>query len=563
MPSAPGSPLRIGIMCNGLRLPAWQAKAIQHLLDLTPEVEIALLIVPSGDGRRSGRLQALLRDPRHLLWNLYNKGYIERRSRASRGVDLSVTLGAVPTVSCATEPVGRYAERFAPEDLDTIREAGLDLIIRFAFGIIKGEILEAARYGVWSFHHGDERAYRGQPPGFWEIVEGERTMGAILQRITERLDGGTVLHRGTFRVTAHSYKRTRDDAFFGSADFVTTAVKRLIGGDDSVVTGEPSHTDARVRRSPGNWTMTRFLTGQALRFLATQWRGLTRAAIWTVGFADSPIHAFLDGSTPPIHWAAEQGKGRYLADPFPDPSGLTGVVLVEDYRHETHRGVISAVELEGDAKAREVLDTGVHASYPYLIEDDGVIYCIPETYQANQLRLYRAVEFPDRWDLESTFLDGVAALDPTIVHHEGRWWLFCTVEGSDANTKLHVFHAPRLAGPWAPHSLNPVKTNISSSRPGGTPFVHEGTLFRPAQDGSASYGGGVTINRVDLLTPDDFRETEVARIGPPAKGRYRDGIHTLSAQGGRTIVDGRRDTFVFASFMRELRARLSRVARRG
>ncbi|MGA8038475.1 MAG: hypothetical protein WCA93_00040, partial [Acidimicrobiia bacterium] len=405
MPSAPGSPLRIGIMCNGLRLPAWQAKAIQHLLDLTPEVEIALLIVPSGDGRRSGRLQALLRDPRHLLWNLYNKGYIERRSRASRGVDLSVTLGAVPTVSCATEPVGRYAERFAPEDLDTIRAAGLDLIIRFAFGIIKGEILEAARYGVWFFHHGDERAYRGQPPGFWEIVEGERTMGAILQRITERLDGGTVLHRGTFRVTAHSYKRTRDDAFFGSADFVTTAVKRLIGGDDSVVTGEPSHTDARVRRSPGNWTMTRFLTGQALRFLASQWRGLTRAAIWTVGFADSPIHAFLDGSTPPIHWAAEQGKGRYLADPFPDPSGLTGVVLVEDYRHETHRGVISAVELDGDAEAHEVLDTGVHASYPYLIEDDGVIYCIPETYQANQLRLYRAVEFPDRWDLESTFLD--------------------------------------------------------------------------------------------------------------------------------------------------------------
>ncbi|MGC2239444.1 MAG: hypothetical protein WA726_01245 [Acidimicrobiia bacterium] len=563
MPSAPGSPLRIGIMCNGLSFPAWQAKAIQHLLDLAPRVEIALLMVPSGERRRPGRLRALLRDPRHLLWNLYNKGYIERRSRASRGVDLSVSLGDVPRVSCATQPVGRYTERFAPEDLDIIRNASLDLIIRFAFGIIKGEILEAARYGVWSFHHGDERTYRGQPPGFWEIVEGERAMGAIIQRITERLDGGTVLHRGAFRVTAHSYRRTRDDAFFGSADFVATAVKRLLGGDDSMVTGEPSHTDARVRRSPGNWTMTRFLIRQALRFLGSQWRGLTRASIWTVGFTEVPIAGFLEGSTPPIRWAREQGKGRYLADPFPDPSGRTGFVLVEDYRHETHRGVISAIELDGDAKAREVLDTGVHASYPYLVEDDGVIYCIPETYQANQLRLYRAVDFPDRWELESTFLDGIAALDPTIVHHDDRWWLFCTVEGGHANTKLHVFHAPRLAGPWEPHALNPVKTNISSSRPGGTPFMHDGMLFRPAQDGSASYGGGVTINRVDLLTPDDFSETEVARIGPPATGRYRDGIHTLSAQGGRTIVDGRRDTFVFASFMRELRARVSRVGRRG
>lgn len=548
-------------MCNGTRFPTWQAEAIKHLAALAPRVEVALLIVPAAGTRRSGRMSTLLRDPSHLIWNLYNKGYIERRSHASRPVDLSEALTDVPQLAVRTEPVGRYGERFTEDDLETIRTAQLDVLIRFGFGILKGGILEAANHGVWSFHHGDERVFRGQPPGFWEMATGEPVMGTILQRITERLDGGTVLHRGLFRVTRHSYRRTRDDAFLGSADFVSTAVKRLLAGDDSVVSGDPSRTDAPLRRSPGNWIMTRFLTRQAINFVLSQWRGLTRAAIWSVGVADVPIASFLDSRMPSIRWAPEQGRGRYLADPFPDPTGGSGVALVEDYRHEDHRGLISAVDFDGDMSARVVLDTGVHASYPYLVEDRGTIFCVPETYQAAELRLYRAVNFPEEWELDSILLEDVAALDPTVFRHEGRWWLFCSVEGRHANTKLHVFHARDLRGPWEPHALNPVKTNISSSRPGGTPFVHDGSLYRPAQDGSSSYGGGVTINRVDLLTPDDFAEVEVTRIAPPAKGRYRDGIHTLAAHGRQTIVDGRRDTFVLASFTRELKGRLSRFRR--
>ncbi len=548
-------------MCNGLSFPAWQAQTIQRLLELA-EVEISLLIMPGKQAGSPGRLARLFGEPKHLLWNLYNKGYIQRRSSASQPVDMSAELGETPVLTCDVVPVGKYGEKLTDEDVVAVRGAELDLILRFGFGILKGEVLDTARYGIWSFHHGDERVYRGQPPGFWEIADGEPTVGTILQRITERLDGGSVLHRGTFRVVPFSYRRTRDDVFFGASGFPSIAVRQILNGDTSHVTAPPSTTDAPLRRSPTNWTMVKFLISQIVNFFRYQWNGLSKASKWTIGMARVPLSTLLAGDLPEFDWVPEHGRRKYLADPFPDPTGKTTYALAEDYDYEQHRGVISAIDLNGDLKPKVVLDTGIHASYPYLFEDDGSLYCVPETYQAGEVRIYRATSFPHTWDLVGTILDGMPVLDPTIFLHEGRWWLFCTFEGPEANTALHAFHAEQVVGPWVPHDLNPIKTDVSSSRPGGTPFVHDGALYRPAQDSSRSYGGAVAINRIDRLTPTEFSEEVVRRIGPLPTGRYRAGIHTLSGHDEITVVDGRRDVFILNSFRRELTGRIRRLLKR-
>jgi hypothetical protein len=88
-----------------------------------------------------------------------------------------------------------------------------------------------------------------------------------------------------------------------------------------------------------------------------------------------------------------------------------------------------------------------------------------------------------------------------------------------------------------------VKCDVRSARPGGTPFIVDGILYRPAQDDSATYGGSIVINRVDRLTTETFEETAVARLEPDPDGPYPAGIHTLSAVGGWILVDGKRDRF--------------------
>ncbi len=101
-----------------------------------------------------------------------------------------------------------------------------------------------------------------------------------------------------------------------------------------------------------------------------------------------------------------------------------------------------------------------------------------------------------------------------------------------------IWYADDLLGPWRPHDGNPVKTDVRSSRSAGTPFAHEGHLYRPTQDCSRTYGARVVLNRVNKLTPEEFVEEAVREISPIAP--YSDGVHTLSSCGEMTLIDGKR-----------------------
>src|SRR5206468_11737628 len=99
------------------------------------------------------------------------------------------------------------------------------------------------------------------------------------------------------------------------------------------------------------------------------------------------------------------------------------------FRYANPNGEIETIEAAatGPPRIRRVaIELPVHASYPYLVVDRGEIYCIPETNASREIGLHRAVVFPTRWEKIDTLVSGVAALDPTVFRHEGRWWLTCT-----------------------------------------------------------------------------------------------------------------------------------------
>ncbi|MCA1724638.1 MAG: formyl transferase, partial [Thermomicrobia bacterium] len=192
----------------------------------------------------------------------------------------------------------------------------------------------------------------------------------------------------------------------------------------------------------------------------------------------------------------------------------------------------------------------------------GDVYCVPESGEAGEIALYKATAFPEQWTKCKTLVAGFAGLDATLFPHDGRWWLLCTEQGEYANTMLHAWHAPDLFGPWTPHPDNPLKTDVRSSRPAGAPFVHHGHLYRPAQDCSRTYGGAVTINRIVHLSPTAFAEEAIAVVAPDATGPYRYGLHTLSAFGSSTLIDGKGRSFAPAEFRRLIGTLLRRIRQR-
>lgn len=136
-------------------------------------------------------------------------------------------------------------------------------------------------------------------------------------------------------------------------------------------------------------------------------------------------------------------------------------------------------------------------------------------------------------------------LDPTIFQWNGKWWLFALDESCSKNTDLHVYFAENWQGAWRAHPLNPVKTDIRSARPAGTPFVYDGKLYRPSQDCATHYGSATVVNEIMELSESDFYERPVTRVLPLQDSGYSYGLHTISEVGPFTLIDGAHKKSIF------------------
>lgn len=284
---------------------------------------------------------------------------------------------------------------------------------------------------------------------------------------------------------------------------------------------------------------------------------MSRQGFWNIGIIYEPINNLLS-SRPEVHWLPEPAPDRFLADPFAIKVGNSLFILCEEFNYHTGKGRIVSIELtdEGVSAPRVAIEPQHHISYPYLIENNGKIYCVPETRSAQEIALYEAEVFPDRWSKVTTLVNNFAGLDATVFQYRGRWWLAST----DSQFRLFIWHATDLLGPWISHASNPVKQDASSARSAGTPFTSNGSLYRPAQDCSKSYGKRVVLNRIISLSPLRFEELRAAIVEPYRDGPYPNGVHTLSSAGEYTLIDGRRTVFTVDSLRRSLKGRLSRSA---
>jgi hypothetical protein len=298
-----------------------------------------------------------------------------------------------------------------------------------------------------------------------------------------------------------------------------------------------------------------------LRRLADRRRAVLRHENWNIGLADRTIGALADGAHARVRWV-NQERGRWIADPFGHEEAGRHHLFFEVFDYRTQRGVIGHADITDNFESLQwetVLDTGSHISYPQILTDEGSRFLTVEAPFENETALYRAEDFPRGWVKHTVLLTETPTVDPTVFAHAGRWWLICTLGG---DRDLHIWHASRLEGPWRPHSGNPVKSDSASARPAGRPFMLDGELYRPAQDCSSVYGARVVIQRIDALDERHYEETTVATIEPDPTGPFPGGLHTVSALGDSTLIDGKRWTFSVSAARHGLAGRTARLAAR-
>ena len=124
-------------------------------------------------------------------------------------------------------------EPYSNITLNKIKDYKLDVLLLIGgFGIIKKPLLSATAVGVLSYHHGDMRKYRGMPPAFWELYNGEKEMGVTVQILSEGLDCGLPIEEKTIEIyKKDSLSSLKSRLYEESADMMHQALLKLYRQD--------------------------------------------------------------------------------------------------------------------------------------------------------------------------------------------------------------------------------------------------------------------------------------------------------------------------------------------
>ncbi len=542
--------LNVGLLLDG----ACSDKYVHELAlwgKSQPDINISHLILhPCRENSRIGRLKDLARKRRlHLLpakilfrFILAIEKLLLRRIEFHKdhykSCDLTGTIDQIVEITPIVSESG-YVYRFSDEEIEKVKSLNLDLLIRCGSGILRGGILGASRLGVVSFHHGDNRFFRGGPAGFWECYHEAPQTGFIIQKLTEELDAGEVLARGFFG-TRYYYSLNQAHVYKKALAHLKDLLKKVAStGRLPPVESAPAPYSNILFRAP-NFLQCIVYGCKLMKrvFLKTMAGALGLKERWGISLLPARWdRAALWRSTEVV-----APNGRFWADPFLCARDGRTFCFVEDFVYKTGKAHITALEIRGS----EMVEHGValkepcHLSFPFLFEYQGQLYMCPEMSESRQVRIYRCTKFPLKWELEKVIMEGVSAADTMLIPWGGKWWMLTSIDESGARdhcSELFLFSSDSpLSAAWVPHPQNPIRIDSSGGRNAGL-IIEGDKIFRLAQSQEFDlYGHSILINEIKEISVSSYVEEQVATIGPGYRTGLR-GTHHLSTCGNVTVID--------------------------
>lgn len=516
--------------CSGLR--KWQVDSLDALRR-QGYAELVGAVVAAGSetnpraGIRHGAVGAFKQGIKRVLL-----------PKAMQAVTLPSYIAQVGSRVCRVERKG-IRELLPQSDLDWIAAKQPDVLLRFGFGILSGEVLRVAPSGVWSFHHGDLERYRGRPPAFWEMRAGELRIGVTLQRLNEKLDSGRILAKGHVPAVGWSYRRSLARVY----DVSQTLLRRAMSNLYHDVQAREREADrlGALYKSPKVRDWVGLTSGQVRYFVSWAVEKAFFRPAWRIGVADGPESGLLQ----PAHlanatWLDGPSDG-FWADPCFMP-GHAESALVEAYIDSKRRGHIAAIRFDGSAGSaaacHPVVQASRHLSFPQVHREEGCLWLVPEMGSWGTQYAYPLSEQNGAFVAgEPITIEGLKGVDPVIFRHEGRYWAFTSPTGAKACYELNLYIADHFFGPYTAHPANPVVIDPHGGRCAGPVQWIEGCLYRFGQVYGERYGEGIDVFEITYLGTDGYSERRVRQIRPEAGDKLA-GVHTIDFSGARVLIDG-------------------------
>ena len=200
------------------------------------------------------------------------------------------------------------------------------------------------------------------------------------------------------------------------------------------------------------------------------------------------------------------------ADPFLFVSTNQLFLFYEEQTGYYANGVIKMIstsDLINWTSPKTVLEESFHLSFPFIFEDKGINYMIPESCEDRSIRIY---EFTSD-DLTSCKLnrkifDTSAYVDSSIIKENSVYYLFTTRIEKNNYSQL-LFYSDSLNGNFEEHPKSPICIQKKYARNAGSVFKKDSKLYRPSQDCSRTYGEKVSIHEITILNQNDYQESTI------------------------------------------------------
>ena len=440
----------------------------------------------------------------------YVLNYFSIRNNYSKKVKLNLSEVQIINFNSIYKEEWQYLPK---KIVDQLISKKINLVVKFGMNLLKIND-EIKNLPILSYHHGDPSKYRGRPAGFYEIFNSEKTVGIVVQQLSNKLDAGDILAFADSKIVNYSYKKTVINFYANSKYLLSKAIDNLLQKKDLKIT-----KNGKIHKLPSNLKIIHFLLLLFLNFNRKIIYGLFFEKKWKVGLIKNKF--IFNGcetiSINKINKIPINKKYNFYADPF--FSFDKNNIRLEALNKFNGLGEILEISIKNFNKQKLLLSKN-HYSYPFSFIYKEKEYLLPEVAShTNQYIL-------NINNKEKFFIKGLEKeriVDATFFEYKKYWYLFFGKKNS-ASTILNLWISISPFSEFKPHPMTPIVISPKNARMAGNILYFNNRLLRFGQNNEDQYGESLSIQEIDKLTPKEYSEKCVGYI----KIDQFKGPHTLN-----------------------------------
>ena len=429
-----------------------------------------------------------------------------------------------------------------------LKKHNVKLVIKFGMNLLKIN-KHTSNLTILSFHHGNPSKYRGRPAGFYEILNNKKTVGTIVQAITNKIDSGQIYAFGTSRIVNYSYKKTAINFYKNSRFLLLKAIDNFLKKKKYKI-----KKNGINYKLPSNYTVLNFLYLILTNFIKKVIYGLFFEKKWMIAICENRLGFKNDEILFSKFFkkiALNKKYSRY-ADPF----------FSTDYKKIRFEGINKNDNL-GDILESPVnnlsqiniLKSNNHYSYPFTFVFNKIEYLLPEV-SSHSFPFFTEVNGKNKKKFFLKGLKNQRIVDATLFKHKKFWYLFFCKKHKKNEDVLRLWFAENPFKIFKPHPQSPIVISPKSVRMGGKILRFNNRLIRFGQSNEGKYGEYLTMTEIKKLTPKDYTEKYLGTI---KIDRYK-GPHTINfnLKSKKLILDFYEEKFSLFAGIRRIKTLLKK-----